>query len=188
MGKVGRISEGKGKEDKRKWSDAMDLTLLRRRKPSNAEELERMIYQYFQTCVDRDEAPTKPGLALALGYSSQDSLRGSMGKWETALDNPDSIERFHAMKKAHHFIEQVYNLHAAEGRPGSYFLLKTSYGYDDRGGQGKAQNEPNSSATLNFGALMSSDNSSEDGSQDGDDSKSLKVSSGSEGLLKVGEK
>ena len=122
MAKVTSLGDKKGQDTD--WN--YDVSMLFKDKPKSVEEFKARVLAYFTDCQDKGRPPVKPGLALALGYASQDSLRGAMGK----LDESD--ERGHVYKKATQMMEQMLADKVLEKNAvGSMFMLKASHNYRD---------------------------------------------------------
>ena len=89
----------------------------RPRKFDTPEEMQREITAYFDVCKSKDYLPTICGLALALGFTSRQSLLDYEGY---------SDQFFDAIKRAKLQIEEGYERHLIKGRnaAGPIFALK----------------------------------------------------------------
>jgi hypothetical protein len=65
---------------------------------SDPVELNGLVVEYFEQCVGKAKRPTKPGLALHLGYCSRQSL------WDVVNKNQDQ-EISYIIKRADSMIE-----------------------------------------------------------------------------------
>ena len=100
--------------------------MARPRTIKSVEEFEAMSGEYFAIAKLMGEPLTVAGLALAVGLCSRDALL----RYEKA----EGYEEFHvAVKNAKLKIENSYAVMALKGGgAGPIFLLKASFGYEDR--------------------------------------------------------
>lgn len=86
-------------------------------------QMEKAIIAYFKECEKKKKRPTKPGLALSLGFASRQSL------WDNGNQRGPEFKR--VIKKAHTMIEDALcQLDSAM----AIFQLKTYYALNDREG------------------------------------------------------
>ena len=84
---------------------------------SDPKEMEKQTLEYFEKCKEEGRRPTKPGLALHLGYESRQSL------WYAKKNRGDEFKRVIVM--AHSMIED-YLLQQNEGM--CIYQLKSYFG------------------------------------------------------------
>jgi hypothetical protein len=89
------------------------------------EEFDEKAEGYYASCIEKKEAPTIPGLAFHLGFSSRQSMYdyGKDGEYKECTD------------RAKLFIEAWLNKKVVSKEfftPGQIFILKASFGYEDK--------------------------------------------------------
>ena len=117
------------------------------------QSIESKIAAWWEGCSE-EEPPTKPGLALAMGYCDVNSMVSSMAK----LKEDDS--RYQAYKKAITMIEDDYSKRVLKKNAvGSMFMLKASHGYRDNSNL-DSKADAVGTVTLAIGGIGSADKGS----------------------------
>ncbi|WP_459481449.1 terminase small subunit [Clostridium saccharoperbutylacetonicum] len=106
-------------------------------KYNNAEDMGKIISEYFEECEANKEIPSVTGLAYALNMSRQglmnyeNCLSGGNLK---ELNNDTKAEIVNIIKRAKHFIEYCYeqSLFNQGKTTGAIFTLKNNYGWVDK--------------------------------------------------------
>lgn len=101
-------------------------------------EMQRIIQEYFDECIDNKECPTVTGLAYVLGTNRQGLLRYENNEecdWLKQYDKSVRDAFRDTIKDAKSFIESCYESSMVNGKANviaSIFTLKNNYGWVDK--------------------------------------------------------